>query len=159
MQSPLLVFLILSISFCVLGQENPDSKDRIQSAQEVLAKVSIDSLPTMSGFKPEYHSVDSIRSAFNKKAASLHVLYKDKVGEISLRETILNNRIDSLRQLKLSDKEFTNALDSIQTLRLNTFNNFTSKLDSLKAKTTTKLKELDLPPEYQSTRTGIDEDY
>jgi hypothetical protein len=61
----------------------------------------------------------------------------------------LKGKIDSLQSLRLPTNKYTSKLDSLNQLRQNAQQKYNGKLEALKAKTTGKLNNLDLPPEYK----------
>jgi hypothetical protein len=93
--------------------------------------------------------VDSIRTAFNAEADSLKTQYQDAIGKIDQTTGKLNSTIDSLQHLNLPTSKHKQKLDSLGNLKEKTTQQFTSKAEALKAKTTGKLNALDLPPQYK----------
>lgn len=91
--------------------------------------------------------VDSIQNDFYHSSDSLKNAYKHKLNKIDGAKSRLQSKLDSLTTLKLPANKVTTKLDSLNTLRTRTVADFDKKLQSIKEKTTGKLKSLDLPPE------------
>jgi hypothetical protein len=134
-----------------------------------VAKIIVDSIQQMmnfgseksSGFSvqirlhfpdsllPSYYEIDSIRHNFNLAADSLRAHYKNAVSKIDGKTRRLNKSVDSLAKLNLPIRVDTGKVDSLNQLRRSTENEFTSRLQALKARTIGKLDALDLPPEFK----------
>ena len=152
MKGPLLFTILLNLAITTFAQVQVDSVT--QKLDGAASRVQIDSvrenlqhLP--DSLLPAYHRVDSIHNNFTLTADSLQSQYRNNVAKIDEQTNRLNSSIDSLSQLKLPTGQYTKRFDSLQQLRQNTLAKFTSKLDTLKARTTKKLNALDLPPEYK----------
>ena len=98
---------------------------------------------------PAYHRIDSIRISFNQKADSLQSEYRNALSKIDAHANKINGRIDSLSHLNINTSRYTRTLDSLNNLRQKIEQKFTSRLNDLKAKTTGKLNDLDIPDEYK----------
>ncbi len=119
------------------------------------SKVDLDSLkkpelPTIpDSLKLKFQKADSIRTEFIKESTALKSDYDSVMGSIKNSKTKLQSRIDSLENLELPTDRYTHKLDSVDQLSQQSKAKFEEKSNALKAKTTDKLKTLDLPPQYQ----------
>jgi hypothetical protein len=149
-------FLCLISCSCVLfGQEKMDSvagkADSVRSKfTEKVDQVNIDSLqPRLSdSLRHSYQRLDSVRSTFNSEADSLKNSYDKSISKLDIYTAKLIHSKDSLQKLNLPTDKHTHKIDSVSQLRQKTTSDFNAKASSLKAKTTDKLKGLDLPPQY-----------
>jgi Skp family chaperone for outer membrane proteins len=152
MKGPFLSTLLLTLALAASAQVQPDSlQHKIAST---LNKIDVDSIDNRlaqlpDSLLPAYHKIDSIRTGFNERLDSLQAEYQNALSKIDDRTKKINNRIDSLSHLNISTSRYTKSLDSLNQLRQKIEQKFTSRLNELKAKTTDKLKELDLPAEYK----------
>lgn len=142
----------MGISAVIFAQGTLDSLQ--QKIALVSEKVDFDSLqPNLpqlpDSLLPSFQKVDSIRTAFIREGDSIKTQYQHAVSEIGSQTRKINQRIDSLQHLNLSADRYTKKSDSLRQVLTNTEVKLTTKLDSLKAKTTDKLNALDLPPEYK----------
>lgn len=152
MKKPFLTLAFIGISAVILAQGTFDSLQ--QKIDLVSEKVNFDSLqpklPQLpDSLLPSFQKVDSIRTAFIREGDSIKTQYQNAVSEIGSQTQKINRRIDSLQHLNLSADRYTKKSDSLRQVLTNTEAKFTTKLDSLKSKTTDKLNALDLPPEYK----------
>jgi hypothetical protein len=160
-RASLLIFFIFLISHLSFSQGKTDSlqekiahrKDSVLSSS-ALSKIDIDSLqgklPQLpDSLMPSFQRIDSIRNGFNNEADSLKNKYQSAIGNLEGQQQKLNHHIDSLEHLKLPTSKYTKRLDSLQHERSKVDADFASKSSALKAKTTDKLKKLDLPPQYK----------
>jgi hypothetical protein len=139
----------------LLAQEKPDSiagkADSLRNKFTAkVDQVNIDSLQPQlpDSLKPSYQKLDSIRSAFNLEADSLKKSYEETLARLDVKTIKLKHSRDSLQNLNLPTGKYTHKIDSIGQLRQKSTADFNSKASALKAKTTDKLKGLDLPPQY-----------
>lgn len=108
----------------------------------LLSKLSTDSL-----FQPIQNRVDSIQTNFYLRTDSLRTAYSNKLESLNFSTLSLQNRLDSLTSLHLPTSKITHLLDSINQLKQKTIAGMSEKLQSLKNETTSRLKELNVPPE------------
>jgi hypothetical protein len=155
----LLAFLcLLTGSMALFAQEKADSiAGKADSLRNKFItktdQVNIDSLQSQlpqlpDSLKPSYQKLDSIRTAFNSEADSLKNKYEQAVSKLDRYTNKLTHSKDSLEKLNLPTDKYTHKIDSVAQLRQKTTSGFNAKASSLKAKTTDKLKGLDLPPQY-----------
>jgi hypothetical protein len=135
-----------------LQKRKAHKKDSVLSSSS-LAKINVDSLqgklPQLpDSLMPSFQRMDSVRNSFNNEADSLKNKYQSSVGKVDSEKGKVNHTIDSLEDLHLPTGKYTKQLDSLQQARSKLDGEFTTKADALKAKTTDKLKGLDLPPQY-----------
>jgi hypothetical protein len=159
MRSILILFLL---SHCVpiLAQSIPDSLQKKAPAfnskiTSFSSKLNLDSLkktefqPSPDSLKIKFQKADSIRSRFVEESSQLKDDYDSVIGLIDKTKAKFTNQIDSLEELNLPTARYTTKLDSVGQLGEQTKMKFEQKSNALKAKTTDKLKTLDLPPQYQ----------
>jgi len=152
MKSPLLVTIIINLASIAFAQVRQDSLlQRIGRTSEF---ANIDSLEQKLALIPDSirHSIqhaDSIVHTFNRETDGLKTSYQNVVSKIESESGKLMHKIDSLKQRNLRTGNHTKKLDSLNHHLRNTEAKFSSKLDSLKSKTTDKLNSMDLPPEYK----------
>jgi hypothetical protein len=151
-----ILFFTLSSSF---AQEKVVSKaDSLQQkVGTTVDKVNVDSLQAKLQPKlpqlpdtllPSFQKLDSIRTSFNQEADSLKNKYDKSMAKLDAATGKLTHARDSLQNLKLPTDKYTHKFDSIAQLKQKATADFNAKATSLKAKTTDKLKNLDLPPQY-----------
>ena len=70
------------------------------------------------------------------------------ISKIDEQQKKLNSKIDGLGRLRLPTRQYLGQVDSLNQARQKKTAEFNSKVESLKSKTVGKLKELDLPPQY-----------
>lgn len=133
------------------AQERADSL--LKKANAAMDKVSIDSLQSKLPQFPDtlnrfLEKINSISQSFNSEADSLRTGYQKSITKLDAASKKLRNLQDSLNGLNLPTGKYTQKLDSIAQLQKKTTSEFNAKTSALKAKTTDKLKGLDLPPQY-----------
>lgn len=94
--------------------------------------------------------IDSIENNFRSQTDSIQNVYHKKLSILELSNSKFQQKIDSLKSFNLPTEKYSHKLDSVTKLQQKTIAKAEQKIDSLKAKTTDKLKSLDLPPELQS---------
>jgi len=141
----------------------PDTGAKVDSVQSLVNRADsskipyADKLERLDSLQHQYQQnnviirsvdkADSIQNDFYHRSDSLKNSYQNKLAKIDVAKLRLQNKLDSLTTLKLPDNGVTSRLDSLNTLRASTLDEFDEKLQSLKDKSTGKLKSLDLPPE------------
>ena len=108
---------------------------------------NLDSIKKNSILARSNNKIDSIQSMFSNRSDSLQGAYKNKIAKLDSVQTSLTKELDSLTILKIPNGKILQQLDSLKKLRENTIASFDKKLQSLKEKTTSKLKALELAPE------------
>lgn len=106
-------------------------------------------LPTDTLTIRSIQRADSITTAFQSRADSLNSLYQSQFSKIDSAKSKVQSKIDSLTKLNLPTIDLTKKLDSLNQARSEKTAALTSKIDDLKSKATTGLKEVQLPPQMQ----------
>jgi hypothetical protein len=147
--------LVFGCVWSVLAQERLDSiqheKDSILNRVGALTSKldSIPKLPTLpDSLLPSFGKLDSIRNSFNQEAGALKSEFTESMSKIDSQQKKLNAKIDSLGKLNLPANRYLAKADSLNQVRQKKTAEFNSKVESLKSKTVGKLKNLDLPPQY-----------
>lgn len=146
--------LAVSLYFAFLGAFAQQKVDTLQQkVGSAIDKVNVDSLQSKlpqlpDSLLPSYEKLNSIRNSFNNEADSLKTGYQKSVSKLDAVTNKLNRSKDSLQNLSLPTDKYTHKIDSVAGLRQKTIADFNSRASALKAKTTDKLKGLDLPPQY-----------
>ena len=134
-----------SIQSAILGRT-----DSLQSPQNAKLE-KLDSLQNHyqnnNIVKRSTDKVDSIQARFYQRSDSLKNTCKNKLSKLDAAKSVLQKKLDSLNTLKIPANHVTAKLDSLNKIRDITMAEFDKKLQSIKDKTITKLKTLDLPPE------------
>ena len=131
-----------------LGYRLDSLGNKIDSFNQKISSIPTGLPQLPDSLLPAYNKVNAIRHEFNEKADSLKNEYQTAISKIDKQTHKINNTIDSLEHLKLPTGKYTGKLDSLNQIRQKKTAEITSKVDALKAKTTGKLKGLDLPPQY-----------
>lgn len=92
---------------------------------------------------------DSITIAFQQKADSLSGVIEKQLNFIESRQQHLQQKLDSLQQLKLSTTHITRVLDSLKRVKQNTLTTLKEEFENLKSEATSTLQEINLPPQLQ----------
>lgn len=92
---------------------------------------------------------DSIAITFQQKADSLNGVFEKQLNYIENTQQHLQQKLDSLQQLKLPTEPITRVLDSLKHVKQNTLTTLQGEIESLKIKATTSLQEINLPPQLQ----------
>jgi hypothetical protein len=104
--------------------------------------------------------IDSIQSNFQHQTDSIQNSYQARFSKLDAIGSALKKKADSVASLNLPTAKYTHKLDSITQLQQQATVKAQEKIDALKAKTTDKLKTIELPPELQSKVTdatkGVD---
>ncbi len=148
-------FITITVAF---GQTNTESVDgEIDPLGRTVSTdtQTISSIPTNLPLLPDsllplYNKLNSVRDEFNQKADSLQNDYQIMISKIDTRALKINDAIDSLQNLKLPIDKYTKQLDSLNQLRQKSTVAFNSKVETLKGKTIGRLKDLNLPPQYNT---------
>lgn len=106
-------------------------------------------LPTDTLTIRSIQKADSITLAFQSRADSLNALYQGQFSKIDSARNKIQSGIDSLSSLNLPTDKLTKKLDSLNQARSEKTAALTRKMDDLKTKATTGLKEVQLPPQMQ----------
>ena len=152
MKRPLFISISLILSLSVSAQVTANSVKK--TVELVYSKIHLDSLQQKSiqmsdTLRAAFHKIDSIRTNFNLAADSIQTQYHTTVKKIDAEANKLKENIDSLLRLNVPATRHMNSLDSLNHLRQTAEAKFTSRFNTLKAKTTDKLNGFNLPPEYQ----------
>jgi hypothetical protein len=149
------LLLIFGCFFVAFSQERVDSvqhkKDSLLSRLNTLTSRldSVPRLPTLpDSLLPSFQKLDSVRNNFNNEALAMKTEFTASISKIDEQQKKLNSKIDSLGKLKLPTRQYLGKVDSLNQVRQKKTAEFNSKVESLKSKTVGKLKELDLPPQY-----------
>lgn len=119
----------------------------------VLTKFSqLDSLPVFaadSALTANIKKADSVTTAFQAKADSIHTVYKSQLDKINATRTTLQQKIDSLNNLKIPTGKLTYQLDSLTRLQTQVVGEVNTKLTDLRSRATKTLDEITLPEPLQ----------
>ena len=92
---------------------------------------------------------DSVALAFQSKADSIQLGYQKQTHNLNATRNKLQQKIDSLNNLKVPTQKLTQQLDSLNQLQTQKLNEVNTKINNLKAKATRSLNEINLPQELQ----------
>jgi len=123
-----------------------------QQLDSVFAKLNPDSLFRLNPdtlLTNKIKKADSITLAFQSKADSLHNSYQQQLNSINDTRNKLQQKIDSLNNLKAPTEKLTRQLDSLNQLQTRKLNEVNTKINNLKSKATKSLDEINLPQELQ----------
>ncbi|MBL0745092.1 hypothetical protein [Chryseolinea lacunae] len=123
---------------------------RVPSADSLHLRMPQDTLLQRSSQR-----VDSVQNAFYQRTDSLQNLYQAPIQKLDAAQSKLQSRLDSLTTLQLPTGKTAHALDSVNQLREKTVAGFNEKLNTIKEKTTGKLKTMELPPELNEKVSGL----
>jgi hypothetical protein len=130
----LVVFISGAAHAQQLAKVNPDS----------LFKLRPDTLLTN-----KIKKADSVTLAFQSKVDSIQQGYQKQINNLNATRNKLQSKIDSLNNLKVPTEKLTKQLDSLNRLQSQKLNEVTTKINTLKAKATKSLDEINLPQELQ----------
>lgn len=130
--------------FCLLA-----SLSFAQTETDAISQTDSLHLPQLpDSLHAHYRKMDTIRMEFNQEAQNLTIEYQTSISEIDRQANDIDNAIDSLERLDLPTDRYSRKADSLNHVRQQMNTRLTAKANALKAKTTGKIKNLDLPPEY-----------
>jgi hypothetical protein len=104
--------------------------------------------------KPQ-HKLDSIQSSFYQQSDSIKLAFKNKLSGLDAAGNSLQHKIDSLQSLNLSTEKYTHKLDSVNKAREAAVGSLNQKIETLKSKTTGRLKEFNFPPELEANVSSV----
>lgn len=107
------------------------------------------SIPGDSTARVAIQKADSIRTRFQSSVDSLQDSYTSSLSKIDVQRNALQQKIDSLQNLKLPTDKLTHKMDSLANLRPKELEKMTQKMEALKSKATQSLNEVNLPPQLQ----------
>jgi len=112
-------------------------------------------LPNDTIIQKYTYILDSVQSSFYQSSNSLKYAYQSNLNKLNSVHSGLQNKLDSLSELQLPTLKIKHVLDSINQLREKTIASLKEKLQSIKDKTTGRIKELNLPPELSEKVSAI----
>ncbi|MCC6836229.1 MAG: hypothetical protein IT213_14675 [Cytophagales bacterium] len=138
-----LLFLLVFLIACSAQAQQVDSLFR-KLDPDSLFILKPDTLLTI-----KIKKADSITLAFQSKADSIQHSYQQKLNKINAARNKLQQKIDSLNNLKLPTEKLTKQVDSLNQLQTQKLSEVTTKVNNLKTKATKSLDEINLPQELQ----------
>ena len=101
-------------------------------------------------WRKSIHKADSVTLSFQVETDRLHAIYQYEMSSIDSLRYLIQSKMDSVSNLKLPTFQLTKKMDSLnQMARQKTFY-ITKEVHEIKAKATSELKEIQLPPQLQA---------
>ena len=146
-----LVVIILLVNLTIYKVSAQTRLDSIS----VESRVDIFSNTSLMTDSVIFHSLDSIHGTFSKRTDSLKSTYNRSIGKLdSLRYSLRKER-DNLTTRNIPESHIVEKLDSLTNLQINLTARFKTKLEEMKDQVSSKIADLNLPPELAEKTKAI----
>jgi hypothetical protein len=136
------LFLILTCFAATLRAQQVDSLLQVKLRTDTL-------------LAPKQAKLDSLQRSFYEDSDRLKASGKARLASLDSSQARVEHKIDSLQSLQLPVEKYTRKLDSLRQQREKTAVAINKKMEDLKAKTTGRINDLELPSELQEKAASI----